>query len=205
MSISDNKYITVAYKLYSLEDGEKEFVEEAPADRPFQFISDLGTTLPAFERGVLNLAAGEKFTINLTKDEAYGDYSEEYVLELPKEMFEVDGHFDNTHIFEGNIVPLMDADGRTLNGTVIEVKEDIVIMDMNHPLAGSDLIFEGQVVESRPATNEEIQGMVNMITGEGEGGCGCGGGGCGSSDEGGCGCGSNEGQGGCGSGCGCGC
>ena len=205
MAISENKYITVAYKLYSLEEGEKEFVEEAPVETPFQFISDLGTTLPAFERGVVNLKAGEKFTLNLTKDEAYGDFSEEYVIELPREMFEIDGHFDNTHIFEGNTVPLMDADGRTLNGTVLEVREDLVIMDMNHPLAGCDLIFEGEVVESRPATNEEIQGMINMITGEGEGGCGCGSScGCGSNDdESGCGCGSNDNQGGgcCGGGC----
>lgn len=205
MAISDNKYITVAYKLYSLEDGDKELIEEATAERPFQFISDLGTTLPAFERGVKELAQGEKFNLTLTKDEAYGDYNDEYVLELPKEMFEVDGHFDNEHIFEGNVVPLMDEDGRTLNGTVVEIKDDMVIMDMNHPLAGSDIVFDGYVVENRPATNEEIQGMVNMITGEGEG-CGCGsGGGCGSDDEGSCGCGSNDSGcgGGCGSGCGC--
>jgi len=45
----ENKYITVAYKLYSIEDGERDFVEEAPAEHPFQFISGLGMTLDAFE------------------------------------------------------------------------------------------------------------------------------------------------------------
>ncbi|EGJ70303.1 peptidylprolyl isomerase FKBP-type [Bacteroides coprosuis DSM 18011] len=202
MAITDNKYIAVAYKLYALEDGNKEMIEEATIDRPFQFISDLGTTLPAFELGVKDLKKGESFSLTLTKDQAYGDYNEEHVLELPKHIFEVDGKFDNEHIFPGNIVPLMDEDGRTLNGAVLEVKDDIVVMDMNHPLAGSDIVFEGSVVETRPATTEEIQGMVNMITGEG-GGCGCG---CGSSDD--CGCGSSDNEGGCGcnsGGCGSGC
>ena len=45
----ENKYITVAYKLYSIEDDERDFVEEAPAEHPFQFISGLGMTLDAFE------------------------------------------------------------------------------------------------------------------------------------------------------------
>ena len=209
MSVADNKYIKVAYKLYAIEDGEQELIEEATAERPFQFISEMGTTLPGFESAVRDLAEGDTFKIELTKDEAYGDYDEEHVLDLPKEIFQVDGHFDSTHIFQGNIVPLMDAEGHTLNGVVVEVKEDVVVMDMNHPLAGNAIIFDGVVLESRPATNEEIQGMVNMITGEGDG-CGCGSAcGCGSSDDegcgSGCGCGSNEG-GGCGSGgCGCGC
>ncbi len=206
MSIADNKYIKVAYTLYAIEDGKEELIEEATMDRPFQFISEMGTTLPAFENAVKDLAQGEKFKITLTKDEAYGDYDDEHVLDLPKEIFEVNGQFDTTHIFPGNIVPLMDSEGHTLNGVVVEVKDNVVVMDMNHPLAGNDIIFDGIVLENRVATNEEIQGMVNMITGEGGDGCGCGSGGCGcgSNDEGGCGCGSNDG--GCGSGgCGCGC
>ena len=165
----------------------------------------MGTTLPGFETAVKNLAEGETFKVSLTKDEAYGDYDEEHVLDLPKEIFEVNGQFDSTHIFEGNIVPLQDAEGHTLNGIVVAVKDDIVVMDMNHPLAGSNIVFDGVILESRPATNEEIQGMVNMISGEGGCGCGSGGCGCGSNEGGGCGCGSNDG-GGCGSGgCGCGC
>lgn len=203
MSISENKYIKVAYKLYTIEDNKEELIEEATIDRPFQFISDMGTTLPTFENAVKDLAEGEKFKITLTKDEAYGDYNEEHVLELPKQIFEVDGNFDNTHIFPGNIVPLMDAEGNTLNGVVVEVKEEAVVMDMNHPLAGNTIVFDGVVLENRVATNEEIQGMVNMITGEG--GCDCGSCGCGSDEDenGGCGSGCGSQGGGCGSGCGC--
>ena len=48
----ENKYITVAYKLYSIEDGEREFTEEATVEHPFQFISGLGLTLDAFEEQI---------------------------------------------------------------------------------------------------------------------------------------------------------
>lgn len=115
------------------------------------------------------------------------------MIDLPKNIFEIDGKFDNEHIYPGNIIPLMNSEGQRLNGSVVEVKADTVVMDMNHPLAGEDLTFAGEVVESRPATNEEIQEMVKMMTGEG--GCSCGSCGDGCGDD----CGDS-----CGDSCGCG-
>ena len=127
METAENKYITVAYKLYTMEDGEKELFEEAKAEHPFQFISGLGTTLEDFENQITSL--------------------------------------------------------------VVEIKPDVVVVDLNHPLAGADLIFEGEIIESRPATNEEIQELIKLMSGEG---CGCGcdscGGGCGDNECDDCGC-----------------
>lgn len=179
-----------------MENGEKELFEEAKAEHPFQFISGLGTTLEDFETQVSDLAKGDKFEFTIVADRAYGAYDEQHVIELPKHIFEIDGKFDNEHIKEGNIVPLMTSDGQRVNASVVEIKPDVVVVDLNHPLAGADLIFEGEVIENRPATNEEIQELVKMMSGEG---CGCGCDSCGS----GCGdhgCGDHE----CGDGCGCG-
>ena len=117
------------------------------------------------------------------------------MIDLPKNIFEIDGKFDSERVFAGNVLPLMNADGNHLNGTVVEVKEDVVVMDFNHPFAGKDLHFVGTVTESREATNAEIQEMANMFSGGCGGGCGdcCGscGDGCedGNHHEGGCGCG----------------
>ena len=61
METVENKYITVAYKLYTMEDGEKELFEEAKAEHPFQFISGLGTTLEDFENQITALSKGDKF------------------------------------------------------------------------------------------------------------------------------------------------
>ena len=186
----ENKYITVAYKLYVMQDGKKTMVEEATVEHPFQFISGLGTTLERFETEITALNKGDKFEFVIPTAEAYGEYMPEGVRTVSKEMFTIDGVFDEERIFQGAVIPLQDNEGHHFYATVGEVTNDTVTVDLNHPHAGKDLTFEGEVVESRPATNEEIQSMLNMVSGEG---CGCGdcgddcGDGCG--DEGGCGCG----------------
>lgn len=170
--MDNNKYIAVSYKLYT-SDNEKELIEEAPVDKPFQFISGLGVALPAFESKMLDLAKGEKFDFTLSKAEAYGDYDIQRVIELDKKMFEINGRFDSEQIFEGAVVPLVNADGNHFNGTVLEIKDNKVTMDLNHPLAGKDLHFVGTLVENRDASKDEIEGMVNMLNYHEGCECGC--------------------------------
>lgn len=191
METSENKYITVAYKLYSIEDGERDFEEEAPAAHPFQFISGLGMVLDSFEEQLVNLKPGDKFDFTIAAENAYGVYDEQHVIDLPKNIFMIDGKFDAERIKEGAIVPLMTSDGQHINGSVVEVQADTVVMDMNHPLAGCDLNFVGEVVTNRPATNDELAEVARMMSG----GCGCGCDSCGG------GCGDDCGDHGCGGGC----
>lgn len=188
METAENKYITVAYKLYTIEDGERDFAEEAPAAHPFQFISGLGMTLEAFEAQIAALEKGASFDFTLQPEEAYGEYDDDHVIDLPRQVFEIDGKFDQERIVEGAVIPLMTSEGQRINGSVVEVKPEVVVMDMNHPLAGCALNFTGKVIESRPATPEEVTQTLRMMSG----GCGCG---CGSCGDGGC------GEGGCGCGC----
>jgi len=189
----ENNYITVAYKLYvkDEDDKEEELVEECSAEHPFMFISNLGHTIPAFESAVADLQKGSAFDFVIPCKDAYGEFNDELMFDVEKKMFEINGVFDSQHIYEGNIIPLQGEDGSRFHGTVIEVKDDAVTLDLNHPRAGQDLHFIGTVCENRPATNEEITATLNYMSGEGCGG-GCGScGGCG--DDGGCG-----GCGGCG-------
>ncbi len=176
-----NKYVTVAYELYTDNDkGIHELVEKAPIEHPFQFISGLGIALDSFESKILALAEGETFDFMLKVDEAYGPYEQDHVIELPKETFTINGRFDKDMVYPGAVLPLVNADGMRFQGLVLELKDNTVIIDLNHPLAGKDLHFKGQVVTMRDATNEEIQALINHE------GCNCGGdceGGC----EGGCG------------------
>lgn len=187
-----HKYISVAYELYAdNEKGIHELIEKAPSEHPFQFISGMGVALDSFEEKIKDLAAGDKFDFNLSIEEAYGPYMQEHVIELDKEMFCIDGRFDKSVIYPGNVIPLVNADGNRFQGIILEVKEDKVIVDLNHPLSGKALHFVGEVVVSRDATSEEIQGLINMMSGEG---CGCG---CGCDDCG-CGCdGHHDHEGGC--------
>jgi FKBP-type peptidyl-prolyl cis-trans isomerase SlyD len=187
----ENKFITVAYKLYTIEDGDKDFAEEATAEKPFEFISGLGLTLPLFEEKLKDLQAGEAFDFIIDKKDAYGEYDERQVVTLPKKTFEIDGKFDDEHIVEGAIIPLMNAQGDRFNASVSEITENEVTVDLNHPLAGCDLHFTGSVIATRPATNEELATMAKLMSGEG--GCGGNCGGCSGCGEGSC----NEGCGGC--------
>ena len=130
-------------------------------------------------------AKGEDFKLTLSKEEGYGEYHDELVLDLDREMFCINGHFDHEHIYQDAIVPLQNEQGERFNGRVMEISEDKVKMDLNHPLAGETLYFEGTVLENREATKEEIDHMMKHLTGGCGGHCDSCGGGCGHDD---CGC-----------------
>lgn len=187
MEQTPNKYMTVAYELYTEMDGKMELTEQAPVEHPFQFITGMGFTLEAFEKNLINLNAGDKFDFTLNVDDAYGPHMPEGVQELPKSVFEINGKFDSEHIKEGLVIPMMNQQGERFNATVTEITENTVTVDLNHPLAGKELNFKGQVVVSRDATNQEIEDLVKMMTGGCGGNCGGCGGNCGG-DEG-CNCG----------------
>ena len=175
MKISDEKMVSLSYDLtVSNEDGEKELMERATQLQPLTFLFGMGMMLEAFEKNVEGLTVGDKFSFSLTPEEAYGDYHEENVVELPKKLFEVDGKFDEKRITEGQTLPMMDTRGNRMMGSVLEVKPDLVVMDFNHPLAGEILHFDGEVLDVHEPTEEEINALSQ------EDGC-CG---CGSSSEG---------------------
>lgn len=177
-----NKYISVSYQLYSIDaDGKKHLEEQTQQGNPFIFISGFGVSLDAFEQQIVGLEPGAKFDFTLQPAEAFGEYDAQGVHKLQREMFTINGHFDHENIFEGAVITLMDADEKRFMARVVKVEEDGVTVDTNHPLAGNTLQFTGVVLENRAASNEEIQHMLNHLSGEG---CGCG---CDDCGEGGCG------------------
>jgi len=188
-----NQYIAVAYKLYAAGEKTLEFIEEATDDRPFDFISGFGITLPEFENNIVGLQKGEEFKFTLTKEQAYGDVEPERIVELDRSIFTINGHFDHENVKVGALLPLQNEDGQYFQGKVLDITDNHVRIDLNHPLAGKELNFEGHIVENREASNDEIQNLINRLSGEG---CGCGcddcHDGCGhdhSQEHGGCGCG----------------
>ncbi len=203
MKITANKSVSAEYELYvDGENGEKELMEKATSQQPLSFIFGVGMMLPKFEENIFGLASGEKFDFTIGVDDAYGPYEDENVLDLDRSIFEIDGKLDDTMIYAGNVVPLMDSEGHRLNAQVVEVTDTHVKVDLNHPLAGETLHFKGSVLEVREATDEELASIYGGGGSCGSGcGCGSGGGGCDTHnhdhDH-------DHGQGGgCGSGCGC--
>ena len=181
-NIKPGQYVEVTYDLYVGEANEQELMEQATKENPLRFVFGHDQMLPAFEKNLNGLQPGDKFDFVILCNDAYGEYDKDHVLELDKQMFEINGVFDKEVIYEGNVVPMMDANGNRLNGSVLQVKENTVVMDFNHPLAGEDLHFIGEVCVVREAAPEDLRPSCG-------GGCG----GCGGSD-------CNEGN--CGGGCG---
>ncbi|MBR1667280.1 MAG: FKBP-type peptidyl-prolyl cis-trans isomerase [Bacteroidaceae bacterium] len=185
----DNRYITVAYRLYTIEDGEEdeEPVEVANRRHPFEFISGLNLVLPLFESNIAHLERGDEFDFIIPCKDAYGEFVEELMFDVDQSVFMVDGKLDFNYIHEGAVVPMMNEEGGRFNATIIEIKPDKITIDLNHPRAGQDLHFVGHIIDARPAANEEIAAMLN-ITSECAG-CGgdCNSGSCGGCAGGGCG------------------
>jgi FKBP-type peptidyl-prolyl cis-trans isomerase SlyD len=189
MDNKQNKYISVSYQLYSIDkNGEKHLEEQTQQGNPFIFISGFGVSLDKFEQQIVDLEPGAKFDFTLQPSEAFGDYDEQGVHKMDRDVFSINGHFDHENIFPGAVITLMDHEEKRFMARVVSVEEDGVTVDTNHPLAGQLLQFTGLVLENREATMEEIQHMLNHLSGEG---CGCGcddcEGGCGHDHEGGCG------------------
>ena len=119
---------------------------------------------------------------------------------MPKTAFHIDGRFDKDTVYPGAVLPLVNEEGYRFDGLVVDVKDEVVVIDLNSLYAGKALHYKGHVVTARPATDAEIQGAINMLSGEG---CGCG---CGHDEDGHdhCGChhdhedGHHDGCGGCG-------
>lgn len=200
MAITKNKMVSLTYDL-RIEGAEGEMIEQATSERPLTFVYGAGIMLPKFEALLEGLEQGSSFNINLPCEDAYGKIDENAIVDLPKHLFLVEGKFDDEIIKVGNTVPMMSASGQRMNGLVLEITDENVKMDFNHPLAGEDLFFSGDVLEVRDATDEEIAATV-------QGSCGCGSGGCGCDDSASsCGCEdeacSTEAHGGGSCGCGC--
>lgn len=138
------------------ENGSGKVIQEVTKDRPFVYLFNMGGILPAFKSNLHGMRAGENFSFILKKEEAYGLPSQENILTLDKKIFEVDGQFDELNIKPGAIIPMEDEEGFPLTGKIVEVAADNVLVDFNHPLAGMDLYFEGEILEVREATVEEI-------------------------------------------------
>ncbi|MHC2992562.1 peptidylprolyl isomerase [Pontibacter sp. HJ8] len=157
MKIEKNKVVTLSYELrIQNEKGEQSLVEIANDDNPMVFIYGMSGLPEQFEENLDGLNAGDAFDFKLEAEDGYGDYDQNAVVELPKSVFEIEGNVPDNMLEEGNFIPMADSEGNQLQGRVAEIKDDVVVMDFNHPLAGKELNFKGKVEKVRDATQEEL-------------------------------------------------
>jgi len=155
MTVGENKVVSMTYTLRE-ESSTGQMIQKVTEERPFVYLFGIGGLLPSFKANLEGLNAGDDFSFVLQKNEAYGLPSDENIIRLDKKIFELAGVFDEAAIRVGEIIPMEDEQGYPLSGKILEVAEDNVLVDFNHPLAGLDLYFEGKILDVRDATHEEL-------------------------------------------------
>jgi FKBP-type peptidyl-prolyl cis-trans isomerase SlyD len=155
MEVGKNKVVTLTYTLH-LNDENGEVIQTVDEQRPFVHLFGVGTLLPAFEENMAGLNPGDNFGFKLSADDGYGKPSDEMIIELEKKIFEIDGKIDDEMVAIGKTITMQDQNGNPLDGKVLAVKEESVIMDFNHPLAGENLFFTGKIIDVRDASEEEL-------------------------------------------------
>jgi len=108
---------------------------------PLQFTLGAGEVIPGFEKAVAGMSVGERKTVTIPADEAYGARSPQAILQVPRQQFpqEIDPQ-------PGLQLVMQRSDGHQIPVVVVEVTETHVVIDANHPLAGHDLTFEIELV-----------------------------------------------------------
>ena len=109
---------------------------------PLEFTVGAGQMIKGFDAAMPGMAIGEKKTINIAPEDAYGPRSEEAIIPFPKENVPADMKLE-----PGMTLTLTDQMGQPIPVVVVDVKEDIIILDANHFLAGQELVFDIELVE----------------------------------------------------------
>lgn len=150
MIIAKNTVVGVHYQLDV--DGQK---IDASGEQPLVYLHGHGMMIPGFEKQLAGLKAGDKYNFQVSPAEGYGEFNQNAIVELDKQIFLVDGT-TSTEVFEGAQLQLTNQDGQPMVGIVQKIGDDKVTMDFNHQLAGKELNFSGTIDSLREATEEEI-------------------------------------------------
>jgi FKBP-type peptidyl-prolyl cis-trans isomerase SlyD len=156
MKIEAKKVVSVHYRLTNrTKDGDQ--IESTFGSQPLEYISGIGMMIPEFERNLDGKSVGDTFDFGIIAAEAYGVKDEGAIVELRKEIFQENGVTPDGLLDIGNALPLADNEGNRFMGTVVAVADEFVTLDFNHPMAGTDLWFTGEVLSIRDAEPIELE------------------------------------------------
>jgi FKBP-type peptidyl-prolyl cis-trans isomerase SlyD len=157
-TLGNDKIGALAYTLYV--DGQ--IVETVSPEEPIEYLHGAQNIVSGLEEALVGKTIGDKFTVELAPDQAYGEYDPEDVEDVPAEEFE-----DIEDLKVGMEIEVMDEDGDFIEATIIGITEEYVRLDYNPALAGKTLRYDVQVVDVRDASEEELEmGVPESLFGE---------------------------------------
>ena len=137
--VKENNTVKVNYT-GKLSDGQ--IFDTSEGKEPIEFTLGQGRLIPGFEKGLIDMKLNEKKTITIAKEEAYGEVNKDLIQEVKKTELPQDMAPE-----VGMGLVSKSPDGQEMNLMVVEVRDESIVIDGNHPLAGKDLIFDLEVVE----------------------------------------------------------
>lgn len=148
MKIEKNSVVELDYKLMDL---EGKVWESSAEGGPWVYLHGHGEVMPGLEGKLLGKAIGQKIKVDFGPDEAYGPYEDDLKTEVPREAFE-----EVKGLTEGMRLAAEGSDG--VHAVMVrEIRDDVVIIDANHPLAGKAVKVEVKVLSVRKGTDEEVE------------------------------------------------
>ncbi len=150
MKAEKNKVVTFHYTLRDKETGEVLDSSQAYG-QPLTVLFGAQNIIPGLEKRMEGMEPGEKKTIEVPAAEAYGEKDPNLVQQAPRE------YFQGVELEKGLPLQAQTPEGQIINMVVVDFDDNTVTVDMNHPLAGKDLVFDVEVVDVRDATLEEIK------------------------------------------------
>lgn len=110
---------------------------------PLEFVMGEESLISGFEQALLGHEKGDRFTVIIAPDDAYGDHLEELIMEVPRDELPPD------ITPEVGMMLQIATDEGDMDVEIVEITDDRLILDANHPLAGEELVFEIEVVDVR--------------------------------------------------------
>ncbi|MDP8100737.1 peptidylprolyl isomerase [Phocoenobacter atlanticus] len=147
MKITKNTVPSIAYQVRTQ---EGVLVDEAPVNQPLDYLHGHQNLVVGLENALEGKAVGDTFEVRVKPEEGYGEYNEDMVQRVPKDVFQ------GVDELEVGMRFIADTDIGPLPVVITEVDETEVVVDGNHMLAGQELLFSVEIVSVRAATEEEI-------------------------------------------------
>lgn len=119
-----------------------ETFDSSEGRQPLEFEVGSGMVIKGFDDGVTGMKVGDKKTINISAEDAYGEKNSDMLIEYPKPQFPEDIELE-----VGTQLAMSSASGQQFQVKIAEIRDDVVVLDANHPLAGEELIFDLELVE----------------------------------------------------------
>ena len=147
--IVKNKVVSMSY---CLRDSQGEELDRADKDKPLEYLHGCGNIVPGLENALDGLKVGDKKDVTVAPEDGYGEILKDLKMELDRKAFP-----DDQKIAPGMRFMAELSDGKKHPFNVVEIKDDKVHVDGNHPLAGQTLEFSIEIVNIRDATPEELE------------------------------------------------